>query len=59
MVDVKVGFIFGFFLKFLIVICVENVVFKITADCFTARSAMSCMWSNFLDARFTHTVHNS
>lgn len=40
MVDVKVGFIFGFFFKFLIVICVENVVFKITADCFTARSAI-------------------
>lgn len=45
--------------NFFNVSCVENIVFKINAHCFTARSAMSCMCSNFLDTRFTHTVHNS
>lgn len=45
--------------NFFNVSCVENIVFKINAHCFTAGSAMSCMCSNFLDTRFTHTVHNS
>lgn len=52
MVDVKVGFIFGFFFKFFIVICVENVVFKIIVNCFIVRLVMLCMWLNFFDVCF-------
>lgn len=39
-------------LKFFIVICVENVVFKIIVNCFIVRLVMLCIWLNFFDVCF-------